>query len=228
MVASDLHAHLHPQTDAQSTGPTRHERQAAVRQAGLLNVATIGWNSVEGVVAIVAGVAAGSVSLVGFGIDSAIEVSAAVILAWRLHKERKGGCMQAADATATKAIAASFAVLAVYVAYDSLGDLIGGTKPEASTVGVVLAAVSLALMPALARAKARLAPVLGSVAAKADAAQTNLCAVLSAVVLVGVGANWAAGWWWADPMAGLGIAVIAGAEAVRTWQADSLEDTCCA
>jgi divalent metal cation (Fe/Co/Zn/Cd) transporter len=226
MVASDVHPH--PQIDVRSIGPARRERPAAVRRARLLNVATIGWNSVEGVVAIAAGVAAGSVSLVGFGIDSAIEVSAAVILAWRLHQEHKGGCMQAADARATKAIAASFAALAIYVAYGAIGDLIDGSKPEASAVGVVLAAVSLALMPALARAKARLAPLLGSVAAKADAAQTNLCAILSAVVLVGVGANWAAGWWWADPTAGLGIAVIAGAEAVRTWRADSLDDTCCA
>jgi divalent metal cation (Fe/Co/Zn/Cd) transporter len=136
--------------------------------------------------------------------------------------------MQAADARATKAIAVSFVALASYVAYDALGVLIDGTKPEASTVGVVLAAVSLVLMPALATAKARLAPVLGSTAAKADAAQTNLCALLSAVVLVGVGANRAVGWWWADAIAGLGIAVIAGAEAVRTWRADSLDDTCCA
>jgi divalent metal cation (Fe/Co/Zn/Cd) transporter len=226
MAAPDVRPH--PHTDAPSVGPIRVERQPAVQRARLLNVATIGWNTAEGVVAIAAGLAAGSVSLVGFGIDSAIEVSAAVILAWRLHQEREGGCMQAADARATKAIAASFAALAIYVAYDAVGDLIEGTKPEASTVGVVLAAMSLALMPALARAKARLAPVLGSAAAKADAAQTNLCALLSAVVLVGVGANWAAGWWWADPVAGLGIAVIAGAEAIRTWRADSLDHTCCA
>jgi divalent metal cation (Fe/Co/Zn/Cd) transporter len=228
MAAPDLQLRPHPHTVAASVGPTRPERRSAVQRARLLNVTTIGWNTVEGVVAIAAGVAAGSVSLVGFGIDSAIEVSAAVILAWRLHLERKGGCMQVADAKARKAIAASFAALAIYVAYDAVGDLIEGTKPQASTVGVVLAAVSLALMPALARAKARLAPVLGSAAAGADAAQTNLCALLSAVVLVGVGANWTAGWWWADPAAGLGIAVIAGAEAVRTWRADSLDDTCCA
>ena len=226
MAAPDLHPA--PHTDAPSVDPIRLERQAAVQRARVLNVATIGWNTVEGAVAIAAGVAAGSVSLVGFGIDSGIEVSAAVILAWRLHQERKGGCMQAADARASKAIAASFAALAIYVAYDAVGDLIEATKPQASTVGVVLAAVSLALMPALARTKARLAPALGSAAAKADAAQTNLCALLSAVVLVGVGANWAAGWWWADPVAGLGIAVIAGAEAIRTWRADSLDDTCCA
>jgi divalent metal cation (Fe/Co/Zn/Cd) transporter len=197
MAAPDLQLRPDPHTVAASVGPTRSERQSAVQRARLLNVTTIGWNTVEGVVAIAAGVAAGSVSLVGFGIDSAIEVSAAVILAWRLHLERNGGCMQLADAKARKAIAASFAALAIYVAYDAVGDLIEGT-------------------------------VLGSAAAKADAAQTNLCALLSAVVLVGVGANWTAGWWWADPAAGLGIAVIAGAEAVRTWRADSLDDTCCA
>ena len=83
-------------------------------------------------------------------------------------------------------------------------------------------------MPVLARAKARLAPVLGSSAARADAAQTNVCALLSAVVLVGIGANWAFGWWWADPLAGLAIAAIAAVEAVRTWRAESLADTCCA
>jgi divalent metal cation (Fe/Co/Zn/Cd) transporter len=208
--------------------PTRATRAAAVRRARALNIATIGWNTVEGFVAVAAGVAAGSVSLVGFGIDSAIEVSAALILAWRLHQERKGGCMQESDARATRAIALSFAALAVYVGVDATQDLVAGTEPDASSVGVVLAGVSLALMPLLARAKAQLAPVLGSTAAAADAAQTNLCALLSGVVLVGVGANWAVGWWWADPLAGLGIAAIAAAEAVRTWRAESLDDTCCA
>jgi hypothetical protein len=130
MAAPDLRPP--PHTDAPSVGPIRIERQPAVQRARLLNVATIGWNTVEGVVAIAAGVAAGSVSLVGFGIDSAIEVSAAVILAWRLHQEHKGGCMQVADARATKAIAASFAALAIYVAYDAVGDLIEGTKPARS------------------------------------------------------------------------------------------------
>lgn len=224
MAAPDLHEHPHQV----APGPTRASRAAAVRQARRLNVVTIGWNSVEGVVAIAAGVAAGSVSLIGFGFDSAIEVSAALILAWRLHQERAGGCMQTADARAAKAIAVSFAALAAYVAVDAVTDLASRTEPEASTVGVILAAVSLALMPVLARAKARLAPTLGSAAAAADAAQTNLCALMSAVVLVGVGANWLLAWWWADPVAGLGIALIAGAEAVRTWRADALEDTCCA
>lgn len=206
--------------------PTR--REEAVRRARWLNAATIGWNSVEGVVAVLAGLAAGSVSLIGFGFDSAIEVSAAVILTWRLRQERKEDCTQASDRLATRAIAVSFAVLAAYVAFDAITDLAARTQPKTSIPGLVLAALSLAVMPFLARAKRRLAPVLGSAAAAADATQTNLCALLSAVVLLGLGANALLGWWWADPVAGIVIAVIAATEAVRTWRADSLEDTCCA
>ena len=99
--------------------------------------------------------------------------------------------------------------------------------PEASTVGILLAAMSLLVMPLLARAKRRLAPVLGSQAAVSEANQTRLCAILSAVLLVGLGLNAALGWWWADPTAGLAIAVLAGAEAIRTWHAEALADTCC-
>ena len=205
-----------------------NDRAAAVRRARWLNAATIGWNGVEGIVAVAAGVVAGSVSLLGFGFDSAIEVSAAVVLAWRLRQERHGGCTQDADSRATKVIAISFAVLAAYVSFEAIRDLTGREAPEASPPGVVLAALSLVVMPFLARAKLRLAPVLGSTAAIADAAQTNLCALLSGVVLVGVGANWLLGWWWADPVAALGIAVLASAEATRTWRAESLQDTCCA
>jgi divalent metal cation (Fe/Co/Zn/Cd) transporter len=203
-------------------------RVDAVRRARWLNAVTIGWNGIEGVVAVVAGLAARSVSLIGFGFDSAIEVSAAFILAWRLRQERKEGCTQESDRLATRAIAASFAVLAVYVAFDATTDLLARSEPSVSVPGMVLAALSLAVMPSLARAKRRLAPVLGSAAAAADATQTNLCALLSAVVLVGLAANAVLGWWWADPAAGLGIATIAGVEAVRTWRAESLEDTCCA
>jgi divalent metal cation (Fe/Co/Zn/Cd) transporter len=203
-------------------------RAAAVRRARWLNLATIGWNSVEGVVAVVAGVAAGSVSLVGFGFDSAIEVSAALVLAWRLRQERREECMQDSDRLATRAIAVSFVALAVYVGVEAIRDLVDGAHPDASIVGIVLAALSLAVMPVLARAKRRLAPALGSQAVVADAKQTNLCALLSAVVLVGLGANALLGWWWADPTAGLVIATLAGIEAVRTWRAEALADTCCA
>lgn len=203
-------------------------RVAAVRKARWLNLATISWNAVEGVLAVLAGVAAGSASLVGFGFDSGIEVSAALVLLWRLRQERHGGCMQANDARATRAIAVSFVALAAYVGIESTRDLLAGSRPDASTVGVVMAALSLAVMPVLARAKRELAPALGSAAAVADAKQTNLCALLSAVLLVGLGANAALGWWWADPVAGLGIAALASMEARRTWSAESLEDTCCA
>lgn len=202
-------------------------RAVALHRARWLNAATIGWNVVEGVVAVAAGVVAGSVSLVGFGVDSGIEVSAALILTWRLRQEHKGGCMQKSDARAARAIAVSFLVLAVYVGFESARDLVAGARPEASAVGIALAALSLLVMPLLARAKRAVAPVLGSAAALADAKQTNLCALLSAVLLVGLGANAVLGWWWADPVAGLGIAGLAAAEAVRTWRADSLADTCC-
>ncbi len=204
------------------------DRQAAVGRARLLNKLTIGWNAVEGVVAVVAGVVAGSVSLVGFGLDSGIEVSAAMILAWRLRQERGGGCMQDDDRRATRAIAMGFGLLAAYVLVESLRELLTGAEPEASVPGIAVAALSLTVMPILARAKRGLAPALGSRAVVADAAQTRLCAVLSGVLLVGLGANAVLGWWWADPTAGLAIAGLAGVEAVRTWRADSLEDTCCA
>jgi divalent metal cation (Fe/Co/Zn/Cd) transporter len=199
-----------------------------VRRAKWLNAATISWNAIEGVVAVVAGIAAGSASLIGFGFDSGIEVSASLVLTWRLRQERHGGCMQQSDARATRAIAISFALLGAYVGVESVRDLVSGSEPEASTVGVVMAALSLAVMPALARAKRALAPALGSAAAVADAKQTNLCAVLSAVLLVGLGTNALLGWWWADPAAGVGIAALAFLEAGRTWRAKSLEDTCCA
>ena len=208
--------------------PSRITREAAVRRGRWLNAATIGWNSIEGVVAVAAGLAAGSVSLVGFGMDSAIEVSAALVLTWRLAQERHGGCMQETDRRATRLIAVSFAVLAVYVAIEAARDLVTSSEPEASTVGIVMAALSLAVMPLLARAKHALAPALGSTAVVADAQQTNLCALLSAVLLAGLGANALFGWWWADPVAGLGIATLAAMEARRTWRAESLADTCCA
>lgn len=214
---------VRPEAGRGSTG-----RDGAVRRARWLNSATIGWNAVEGVVAVAAGVAAGSVSLVGFGFDSAIEVSAALILAWRLHQERRGGCMQTDDRRATRAIAASFVVLGVFVGFESARDLVGGAEPEVSAVGMVMATLSLLVMPFLARAKRALAPALGSAAAVADAKQTALCAMLSAILLVGLAANALFGWWWADPLAGVGIAVLALAEARRTWAAESLADTCCA
>ena len=203
------------------------ERDAAVARARRLNQVSLAWNVAEGVVAMIAGLAAGSVSLIGFGIDSGIEVSAALILAWRLHQERRSGCMVGYDRTATRLIAVAFVALAGYVWVDAVGDLAGRARPSASVPGLVLAVASVILMPRLARAKRALAPALGSQAVSADAQQTSLCAVLSAVLIGGVGLNTLFGWWWADPVAALAIGALALEAGRRLWRADSLADTCC-
>lgn len=206
---------------------TRSGRETAVRRSRVLTWLTIGWNVVEGIVAVAAGAVAGSISLIGFGLDSAIEVSASVVLVWRLAQERKGGCMAASDRRAARLIAVSFAVLSAYVIAQGSTDLATGAKPDSSLIGVLLTALSLVVMPVLARAKRRLAPTLGSRAVAAEANQTSLCAALSAVALVGLTLNASLAWWWADPLAALVIGGLAANEAVRTWRAESLEDTCC-
>ena len=202
-------------------------RAEAVTRQKWLTAVTIGWNGVEGVIAITAGIAAGSVSLIGFGLDSGIEVSAALILTWRLAQERRTGCKQESDLLAQRLIAISFAALALYVGFESVRDLVLADRPEESLVGIVLAALSLATMPVLARAKRRLAPLIGSRAVDAEATQTVLCALMSAGLLIGLGANAVLGWWWADPLAGLFIASLAAYETVAVWRAESLADTCC-
>jgi divalent metal cation (Fe/Co/Zn/Cd) transporter len=202
-------------------------RETAVRRVRLYNNLTIGWNVVEGVVAISAGIVAGSISLIGFGLDSGVEVSTSIVLAWRLAQERRGGCMATYDRRATKMIALCFAALAGYVAVEGVRHLLVGKAPDVSVPGIAIAAASVIVMPLLARAKKRLGPVLGSQAVVSESRQTELCAWLSAVVLVGLSANATLGWWWADPVAALGVAGFAGVETVRTWRADSLEDTCC-
>jgi divalent metal cation (Fe/Co/Zn/Cd) transporter len=210
-----------------STAPLLLDRSRALRRARTLNRLTIGWNLVEGIVAVAAGALAGSMSLVGFGLDSGIEVSAALILTWRLRQEQAGVCSQDADRRAQRLVAVSFGALAVYVGFESGRDLLAGNRPDVSVVGIMLATLSLLVMPVLARAKARLAPVLGSRAAQAEASQTDVCAWLSGALLIGLGAHAIFGWWWADPAAALVIAAIAAWMARVTWTAESLEDTCC-
>jgi divalent metal cation (Fe/Co/Zn/Cd) transporter len=228
------HGHDHAEGEACGSAPTRvtirlapGEREAAVARARRLNQISLAWNIAEMFVALAIGIAAGSVSLVGFGIDSGIEVSAAVILAWRLHQERRDGCMAAYDRTATRLIALAFVALAAYVWVDAVTDLVDRARPDASVPGLVLAVVSLILMPWLARQKRVLAPALGSQAVSADAQQTSLCALLSAILIVGVGLNTVFGWWWADPVAALVIGAVALEAGRRVWQSESLADTCC-
>ena len=216
-----------PPTPPRTSRDLRRSRLDAVRRVRRYNNLTIGWNVVEGVVGIGAGIVAGSISLIAFGLDSGIEVSTSLVLAWRLAQERRGGCMADYDRRATRAIAVCFAVLAVYVGYEAVTRLTVGQEPDVSVVGIALAATSVVVMPLLARAKKRLAPALGSQAVVSEARQTELCAWLSAVVLVGLGLNALLGWWWADPAAALVLAGFAGFESVRSLRADSLEDTCC-
>ena len=203
------------------------DRPTAVRRVRLYNNLTIGWNVVEGAVGITAGIVAGSISLIAFGLDSGIEVSTSLVLMWRLAQERRGGCMAEYDRRATRAIAVCFSALAVYVTFEAVAQLTAQRAPDVSVPGIVIAAASLVVMPLLARAKRRLGPVLGSQAVVSEARQTELCAWLSGVVLLGLGANAAFGWWWADPTAALVVAGFAGYETVRTWRAERLEDTCC-
>lgn len=203
------------------------DRSRALRRAKALNALTIGWNAIEGVVAVTAGMLAGSVSLVGFGLDSGIEVSAAAVLAWRLYRDREGSCSQEADRRAQRLVAASFALLAGYVGFEAVTDLVEGNRPAVSEAGIVLAVLSLIVMPALAMAKARLAPLLGSRAVQAEASQTAVCALLSAALLAGLGTHALFGWWWADPVAALVIAALAARMAKATWTAEALSDTCC-
>ncbi len=188
-------------------------RDVLFRRGLRLEYVTIAWNVAEAVVAVGAGILAGSIALVGFGLDSLIEVFAAVVVVWEFrgdHREREG--------RALRLIAGSFYALAAYVTVEAVWDLTGAREAETSPVGVVLAAVSLAVMPALAVGKRRVGRSLGSRVLVADSAETFLCAWLSAILLVGLGLNAAVGWWWADPAAALGIAALAVREGREAWQ----------
>ena len=184
-------------------------RRALLHRRGVrLEVFTVAWNAVEGVVAIGAGIATGSVSLIGFGADSFIEVISAVALLWRLRRagpEASAEERGAAEKRALYLVAATFFLLAAYITYEAIGALLSGEGPEDSTVGLVLSVVSLLVMPALAYGKQRTGREMGSEALKADAVETWVCSYLSLALLVGVGLNAAFGWWWADPAGALAM-----------------------
>ncbi len=195
-------------------------RRRLRRWAWWLTGLTIAWNSAEAVVAIASGLIAGSIALVGFGLDSIVEVSSALVIAWRLsHKGTDHAANERAERRAVRLIALSFLAIAAYVTYESLTTLLGiGEQPEHSAVGLVLVALSVVVMPTIAWAKRRVAAGLGSVAMKADAAETQLCTYLSVVVLLGLGANQLFGWWWMDPVAGLVVAALALKEGREAWK----------
>jgi divalent metal cation (Fe/Co/Zn/Cd) transporter len=168
-----------------------------------LEYLTIAYNSLEAAIAIVAGLIAGSVALVGFGFDSVIEVSSGVALLWRLSQDHNATDRRRLELTTLRLVGASFVGLALYVGYEAIECLIEGAAPERSIPGIVLAAVSVVVMPLLARAKRDVARGIDSAAMAADAKQTDFCMYLSVILLGGLGLNAAFGWWWADPVAGL-------------------------
>jgi len=203
-------------------GPVTGRATALHRRALRLEWFTVVWNIVEAAVAIGAGVAAGSIALVGFGADSLIEVTSGGILIWRLRKAGpEASAVEQGDRErkALFVVAGTFFLLAAYVAYESLNELLGASKAEPSTAGLALSVVSLVVMPILATAKLRVARAMGSRALRADAMETWVCAYLSAALLTGLALNAALGWWWADAVAGLGMLP------VILWQGwETLED----
>jgi len=194
-------------------------RRRLGRRAQLLAASSVGYNLVEAVIAITAGLVAGSVALVGFGLDSVVEVSSGLIILWQFRH----ALPETRERMALRLMAISFFALAAYVGFESARALVLGQEPDASPVGIVLAATSLVVMPFLSWAQRRTGRALGSNAVVADSTQTLLCTYLSAVLLAGLVLNATLGWSWADPIAGLVIAMVAVKEGRDAWRGDG----CC-
>jgi divalent metal cation (Fe/Co/Zn/Cd) transporter len=199
---------------------TDERRQLLSRRIRLFVASTITYNVIEAIVAISEGTRVSSTALIGFGLDSVIEVSSAAAVAWQFS----GTDPEAREKTALRIIAFSFFGLAIYVSVDAVRSLLGAGEAQHSIIGITLAAVSLAVMPVLSWAQRRAGRELGSLSAVADSKQTLLCTYLSAVLLVGLVLNSLFGWSWADPVAAMVIAVIAAKEGRDAWRGD----TCCA
>jgi len=199
------------------------ERSAIAEHGKRLEYFTIGWNTLEGLVAVAAGAVAGSISLVGFGVDSFIEVTSGAALLWRMSVEADHRRRERIEQITLRIVGVCFLMLAAYLVYEAAGDLLKRKPPEHSIPGIILACVSLVVMPVLSRAKRRVAAHLNSTAMSADARQTEFCTYLSAILLGGLLLNAAFGLWWADPAAGLIMVPIIAKEGV-----DGLRgDTCC-
>lgn len=197
------------------------DRPSLLKYALKLEYLTVGWNVVEAVIAITAGLAANSVALVGFGIDSVVESVSGGVLIWRLRAEEAGmdsAVVERLDRRAHKLVAGSLFALAAYVGMDAARALWMQDRPEASIIGIALTGVSMLVMAWLAKAKRRAAALLNSRALEADSFQTSACWWLSIVALAGVGLNGAFGWWWADPAAALGMVAFILQEAREGWR----------
>jgi len=202
------------------------DHAALVRRGRALQYLTVGWNSAEALVSVIAGVVAGSIALVGFGLDSVIEVSSGAIILWRLRAEHDAARRERAERRALKLVGWSFVALAAYVAFDAAKALWCREAPGESFVGIAVAVVSLIAMPLLARAKRSVAARLNSAAMHADSRQTDLCAYLSAILLAGLLLNAWLGWWWADPAAGLVMVPIIAYEGIEALRGKTCCDDC--
>ena len=201
-----------------------HDRTALVRRGLRLNYLTIGYNVVEAIVALFAGVVAGSVALIGFGVDSIIELTASGAAQWRLRADDHVVQRKRVERLTLRIIGGTFVALALYVAYESIERLWLREAPGRSFLGTAILALSVVIMPVLARAKRHVAVQLGSRSLEADAKQTSLCAYLSAIALCGVGANALFGWWWADPAAALAMVPIIANEGLEALRGDHCDD----
>jgi divalent metal cation (Fe/Co/Zn/Cd) transporter len=215
-------SHAEPITRAPGPSISDRERDRLVRRAKALSWLSLAWMTIEGSVAITAALAAGSIALLGFGLDSVIEALASVIVIWRFTGPRR--LSDQAEERAQRLVAVSFLLLAPYVAQDAIRTLIAGDHPSISWVGIGLSISSLILMPLLGRAKQSIGGQLGSGATAGEGAQNLLCAYLAAGVLTGLILNAAFGLWWADPVIALGIAGLAVKEGRETWRGEG----CCA
>ncbi|HEX9695277.1 MAG TPA: cation transporter [Actinomycetota bacterium] len=202
-------------------------RAALLRRGLRLEYLTVGWNLAEGVVAVAAAIAASSVALLGFGVDSFVESASGGIMIWRLAAERRHAAapdtLERIELRAQRLVAVSLALLAAWVCFDAVRTLLGDRRPEVSAVGIAITSVSIGVMLWLARAKRALAVALDSRAMKADAFQTTACWWLSVTVLGGIALNAAFGWWWADPGAALVMTAFIASEAREAWRGES----CC-
>jgi len=200
------------------------ERTAIVRHGRRLEYFTIAWNAVEGLVAVIAGVVAGSISLVGFGIDSFIEVISGSVLLWRMSVDADMPRRERNERRALRVVGVCFLLLTAYIAYESALDLRSRRAPEHTIPGIVLACVSLVAMPLLSRAKRKVGRALGSAAMHADAKQTEFCAYLSAILLAGLLLNALFGLWWADPVAALIMVPIVAKEGIEGLQGEACDE----
>lgn len=203
------------------------DRQRLVRRGLRLNWATALYNSLEGIIAIGAGLVAGSVALVGFGVDSVIELSASGAAIWRLHADLDPARRERSERLTLRVVGLLFLTLTLYVAGDATKTLLMREPPRESPVGIALAALSLLVMPLLARAKRRVAVAMGSRALAAESQQTLVCTYLSAILLGGLLLNALAGWWWADPVAALGMVPLIAHEGIEALRGrDACGDQC--